>query len=282
MPDPERLLTTLRRAVQAFRDTPGRRGRVVTPGETADVLAAGDLHGNLGNFRLLLQKADLARNPGRHLVLQELVHGKFAYPAGGDKSHQLLDLVAALKCQFPRQVHYLIGNHELSQWTRRQIGKNEDLDLNEHFRAGVTTAYGPHAPQVYALYEELFAVIPVAVRAPNRVLLCHSLPPLARLPDFDPAHLERDASAEADLLPGGAVHGLVWGRDVRPETAQAFLAKVDADLVVTGHIPCDEGFAVPNDRQVILDSLGSPAAYCLFPADRPLTHPELVGCVHFL
>ena len=31
------------------------------------------------------------------LVLQEVIHGKFRYPDGGDKSHQLLDLVAALR-----------------------------------------------------------------------------------------------------------------------------------------------------------------------------------------
>ena len=43
-----------------------------------------------------------------------------------------------------------------------------------------------------------------------------------------------------------------------------------------------DGFDVPNDRQVILDSLGSPAAYCLFPADRPLTHDELLACVKTL
>ena len=55
------------------------------------------------------------------------------------------------------------------------------------------------------------------------------------------------------------------------KSAAAFLQKVDADLLVTGHIPLDTGFAAPNDRQLILDSLGSPAGYALFPADKPLT-----------
>ena len=58
--------------------------------------------------------------------------------------------------------------------------------------------------------------------------------------------------------------------------------KVDADLLITGHIPCEKGFEVPNDRQVILDCMGSPACYCLLPADRPLAHDELVGCVRTL
>jgi hypothetical protein len=94
--------------------------------------------------------------------------------------------------------------------------------------------------------------------------------------------LEREDWEQADLLPRGAVHSLVWGRDVRPENAAAFLGKVDADLLITGHIPCERGFDVPNDRQVILDSLGTPACYCLFPADRPLSHADLVACVSTL
>lgn len=281
MPDPDRLLHTLRRAIHSFRDTPGRRGRIIALQDVDEVFVAGDLHGNLENFRQLLGKADLAHNPRRHLVLQELIHGSFCYPAGGDKSHQLVDLVAALKCQYPRQVHFLLGNHELAQGTQRRVAKG-DFDLNDLFREGVGTAYGPRAPEVYGLYLELFAAVPVALRTPNRVFLSHSLPPASRLPDFDPAALEREVSTPEDVVPGGAVHALVWGRDTRPDTVNAFLARVDADLLITGHIPCDRGFDLPNDRQVILDTLGTPAGYCLFPADRPLSHAELVGCVSTL
>jgi hypothetical protein len=267
--------------VQCFRDTPGRRGRVVLLADADDVLVAGDLHGNLENFRRLLLKADLAHHPRRHLVLQELIHGPFHYPAGGDKSHQLVDLAAALKCQHPRQVHYLLGNHELAQATNRRVWKNE-FDVNEAFRAGVDSAYGAHAAEVYAQYLQLFAAIPLAVRTPNRVFVSHSLPSAGHQPEFSPAVLDRDASRDADLCPGGPVYALVWGRDLRADTVNAFLGMVDAELLVTGHLPCEGGYAVPNDRQVVLDSLGDPAAYVLFPADRPLTHSELVDCVRFL
>jgi hypothetical protein len=275
MPDPDRILSTLSRAMQCFRETPGRRGRIVALTDVTEILVGGDLHGNLENFRRLLSKADLAGNPQRHFVLQEIIHGPYQYPAGGDKSHQLLDLVAALKCQFPRQVHFLLGNHELAQYTQRRISKG-DLDLNQSFREGVGTAYGARAPEVHAAYLELLALVPVALRTPNRVLLTHSLPPASRLPDFDPAVLERDVSPDVDVVPGGTVHSLVWGRDTRAETAAVFLAKMDADLLVSGHVPCENGFDTPNDRQLILDSLGTPACYCLFPTDRPLTHAELV------
>src|SRR5262249_27850426 len=121
----ETRLRTLRRAVELFRSTAGRRGRVVDLQDAEDVLVGGDLHGNLENFRRLLLKAALDKHPRRHLVLQELVHGPFEYPTGGDKSHQLVDLVAALKCQFPERVHYLLSNHELSQLTGRLVMKND-------------------------------------------------------------------------------------------------------------------------------------------------------------
>jgi hypothetical protein len=277
MPDPQRLLRTIRQAVLAFRATPGRRGRVVTV-SAEEVFVAGDLHGNVENFRGLFQKADLARNPRRHLVVQELVHGPHRYPDGGDQSHRLVDLVAALKVQYPERVHYLLGNHELSQATNRMIGKGDE-DYNETFHRGVRTAYGEAGDDVYAAYVEMFASCPLAVRTANRVYLSHSLPSGSKLETFDPAHLERDVAEEADLLPGGAIHSLVWGRDTRSETVAAFLGKVDADLLITGHIPNDRGFDVPNDRQMILDALGPNAGYCLFPTTRPLTHAELVQCV---
>lgn len=281
MPDPDRLLNILRRAFRFFHETPGRRGRLIGLEDAGAVLVAGDLHGNVENFRRLLTLADLKSHPRRQLVLQEVVHGPFRYPAGGDKSHQLLDLVSALKCQFPKQVHMLLGNHELAQWTGRKITKG-DLDLNNLFRLGVETAYGARADEIWTAYFELFAVMPLALRTPNRIFLSHSLPSAKRLPQFELSLLEKETHEEKDWNAGGPLYSLVWGRDTALATVSDFLRKVDAHLLITGHIPCAQGFEVPNERQVILDSQGTPACYCLFPADRDITHQELVACVGVL
>ncbi|MFN4260851.1 MAG: metallophosphoesterase [Gemmataceae bacterium] len=319
MVEPDDLLRTLRRAIRAFQNTPGRRGRFVRLEQADEVLVGGDMHGNLHNFQALVEHADLATHPNRHLIVQELVHGPFLYPEGGEQSHQLLDYLAEIKNRYPRQVHMLLGNHELAQWTGQPItksswsnsGKNPNhtpkplhwqtmwqrffslsrsfapeiatgQDLNLLFREGVGRAYQGRAAEVYNAYLELFAVLPLAIRTPNRVFLSHSLPSESRLPEFQLTLLERDIVADYVWRTGGILHALVWGRDTRPETAAQFLRQVDADLLITGHIPCDDGFSVPNDRQLILDSMGWPAGYCLFPANQPLTHEQLLACVHTL
>lgn len=276
----ELRLQTLRRAVLAFRDTPGRRGRLVAL-DGDDVFVVGDLHGHVENFRQMLLRADLANHPRRHLVVQELIHGPFRYPSGGDKSHQLVDVICALKCQFPARVHYLVGNHELAQATGKQVMKG-DANLNDQFALGVRLAYGERADEVYSIYLDLFAAIPFALRTTGRTFLSHSLPSMARMAEFDPVALEREPTGDRALAPGGSLYALVWGRDTREETVAEFLKKVDADVLVSGHIPCEHGFELPSPRHVIVDSLGSPAGYALLPADRAVTPEELAGCVHVL
>ncbi|HEX3148035.1 MAG TPA: metallophosphoesterase [Gemmataceae bacterium] len=282
MPDPDKLLKTLYKAAEAVRWTAGRKGRFLQAVGATEVIAVGDLHGHVGNFQTIYQAAELAKNPKRHLVLQEVVHGKFLYPGGGDKSHQLLDLFAALKCQFPSQVHLLLGNHELAQWTNRAVLK-DDRDLNVAFSEGVMTAYGVEKGRaIYDAYVRLFGVLPLAIRTENRVFISHSLPREKALARFELRHLETDAFPPEDLTVGGSVFELLWGRDTREENCNAFLAKVDADWLVSGHIACEAGFARPNTRQLIVDCCSSPAAYAFFSAIRPLTAEDFAGCVRMI
>lgn len=279
MPAPDRLLVHLRQALTLVRATAGRRGHTLVLQDCTEVLVAGDLHGHVANFQTLLRAADLGRHPKRCLVLQELIHSKFRYPRGGDKSHQLVDLFAVLKCQYPWQVHYLPGNHELAQWTGRPVLK-ADENLNVLFEEGVTEAYGSQfGPQIYTAYLELFQALPVAIFTPNRTLICHSLPSARHMVSFDPNRLTYDVYEADDLAPGGSVHSLLWGRDTSPANVVNFLSRMDADWLISGHIPCPDGFDVPNERQIILDCAQSPASYLLFPTDHPITQSDLIGCL---
>jgi hypothetical protein len=241
-----------------------------------DAIIAGDLHGNVGNFRRLLQVADLGHQPKRHLILQELIHGPFRYPLGGDSSHQLLDLFAALKCQYPNRVHALLGNHEVAQWTGQFILKGTE-DILALFDDGIYQAYAPHADEIRQAYDELFAVLPVACRTANGVFMSHSLPAHLDSKPFNAAMLEQDGIPASEFGTGGNLHALLWGRDTTEDNVLAFLRMVSAELLITGHIPCERGYATPNSRQLILDAEDSPACYCLFRTDRPITFAELVA-----
>jgi hypothetical protein len=284
MPDPEKIIASVRRATEMFRSTPGRSGGVVTlePESADEVMVVGDLHGNLPAFRRVLEIAALGSHKKRHLVLQELVHGPRMYPDdAGDKSHQLVDVVSALKCQFPDRVHLILGNHELSELTGRPIAKN-GAALNVLFRKGIATAYGVKEAEVYAAYLDLFAALPVAVRTPNRVFLCHTIPDGVELDGTDLEVLKLDTWPPEALKRHGTVYNLTWGRDTTPETVDRFAAMVDADWFVTGHQPCDDGFRLANHRQIIIDGTDPYPAYCLFPANTAVTIGSLLKNIHVL
>jgi hypothetical protein len=279
MPDPEKLLPIIRRSTELFRTTPGRRGGVITLDDADEVLVVGDLHGNVPAFRKVLEIAALNHHPGRHLVLQELIHGTRHYhDDGGDKSHQLVDLVSALKCQYAGRVHLILGNHELSELTGRMIGKN-GMMLNEQFRKGIATAYRPRDEAIYQAYRDLFATLPLAVRTPNRVFLCHTVPDPIYLDSLDLDLLAADTWPPEAMKRGGTIYALTWGRNTEPETIDRFAAMVDADWFITGHQPCDEGFRQANHRQLIIDGTAPDPTYCLFPAREPVTIETLVSCV---
>ena len=280
MPDPLKVLTTIRRATALLRATAGRSGGIITLARATEVMVVGDLHGNFSAFKQVLALSALDRHHGRHLVFQELIHGPFMYPDDkGDRSHQLLDVFTALKCQYPDRVHHILGNHELSELTGRSIGKDGE-GLNAKFRRGIDTAYGASAGEIHESYKALFEALPLAIRTENRVYVCHTLPDMADLDTLDLDLLKANSWPEQAMKRRGTIYALTWGRDTAPETADRFAAMVDADYFVTGHQPCDEGFRQANHRQIIIDGTNPYPCYCLFRTLEPVTIESLLACVH--
>ncbi len=278
MPDAAKVAAILRRASMLSRATSGRKAALVTLDDSArDVIVMGDLHGNLHAFRQLLKEADLERNPHRHMVLQELIHGKWFYPdEAGDKSHQLVDVVAALKCQHPQRVHIILGNHELSELTGRSIIK-EGVALNELFLQGVRTAYGASTEDLLKAYHEFFSSFPLAVRTQNRVLMVHTIPDEDDVEKYKGSFFEQSGPwPDEESARGGRVYAVTWGRDTRQTTADTFAQYIDADLLITGHIKCENGFSCPNNRQIILDGTDPNPTYTLFPASGAISLEDLV------
>jgi hypothetical protein len=277
--DSEAVIDTLYRAARINLEQPLRRGNVIelSPETADDCLITGDLHGHVPNFEAILRLADLANRPRRHLVLQEVCHGGPSYPNGGCMSHRMLERIAELKTEYPERVHFLISNHELAELTDYPIIKANRL-LNLVFRLGIQEVHGDEADRVRTAYGAFIRSLPLGVRLPGGIFICHSLPEGVASNGFDKDLLEREYEP-SDLVPHSDLFAMVWGRDHRPENARAFASIVGAKILIHGHEPCPNGFAVPNGVQVILDCCGDEACYALLRTKPPPSHDEVVQCI---
>lgn len=279
----DRVVTTFREAAGANCDTPMRDGNVVSISADVadDVMITGDLHGQRIHFNKLCRIANLESKPRRHLVLQEVCHGGPLYPSSsGCMSHLLLEDVARLKVQYPDRFHFLLSNHELAELNDFPIAKGGQM-LNLQFRAGLKRMYGDAMGRIREALVEFLSTCPLSVRLASGVFACHGIPEGVDQDGFDTDVFQRRLTKD-DLRPDGAAFRLVWGRDFRQENAEAFSRLVGADVLVHGHEPCAEGFATPNERQVILDCAGPNACYLIVPAGGSTTHEQITARIQRL
>ncbi len=273
----ESTIATFGAATEANLQTPGRVGHTIhiTP-ETADeVMITGDLHGHRRNFNTIRKIANLDQHPRRHLILQEVCHGGPTYPQnGGCMSHIMLEDVTKLKTQFPEQVHFILGNHELAELTDYPIQKNKQM-LNLMFRLGLQQMYGPATEKVRESYLPFLRSCPLAVRLPGKLFVSHSVPEDVDSRKFDKTLFTREIDP-LEYYERTGIFQLVWGRDYREENARAFAELVDAKVLINGHEPCPEGFSTPNQWQIILDCCGDKACYVILPTSTEPTQAEIV------
>ena len=277
------VIEQYQRAAAANRKTPGRVGNVIelTSELADDVLITADLHGHRRNFNQIRKLAALDANPRRHLILQEVCHGGPTYPSnGGCMSHGMLEDVAKLKATYPERVHFLLSNHELAELTDYPILKSKKM-LNMMFRLGMQEMYGGSADKVRAAAADFLRTCPLAVRLPGGVFICHSLPEDTDRRGWDVDVLDRRLDAE-DFIEQGPVFRLVWGRDYREANARAFAKLVNANTLIHGHEPCENGYQVPNPVQLILDCCTDRGTYLLLPVGPAWTHEQVVQRVQKL
>jgi hypothetical protein len=212
----------------------------------------GDLHGHQRNVERIENYCDLAHAPARQVILHEIIHAETESLFCPDLSHLVLLEAARWKCKFPDQVHFLLGNHELSQLTRHEISKGGRY-VTQDFLGGVARTYEQDAEAVYEAMLDFIRSFALAARTANRVFLSHSLPGPNDMARFDPAILER-ALHELDLSEKGSAYALVWGRYQTGEILDVLARTFDVDLFVCGHQPEEAGYEVVHDRMLILAS----------------------------
>jgi hypothetical protein len=279
----ESVIASYGQATEANRLTPGREGNVVvlTPKEAGEVMITGDLHGHRGNFNAIRRLADLDAYPRRHLVLQEVCHGGPTYPAnGGCMSHTMLEDIARLKVEYPHRVHFILGNHELSELTDYPIQKSKQM-LNLLFRLGLQQMYGLATEKVREAYFPFLRSCPLAIRLPGGIFVSHSVPEDVDTRGFDRSIFTRQIEPE-EFYEQNGIFRLVWGRDYRQENARAFAELMQAKVLINGHEPCPLGYNAPNDTQIIIDCCNDKACYVILPTDRELTHADVVARIEKL
>lgn len=243
-----------------------------------EVIYAGDIHGHRRNLSRIIAYADLPARPNRRLVLQELLHGGPTDPAGGDRSVEVLLRAARLKLAYPDRVFFLMGNHDLAQFTGNEITK-EGLAMCKAFDAGLDHSFGPAADEVRAAVHELLRSLPLAARCPNGMLMTHSLPSPNRMDLIDWDIFTRPYR-DQDLHRGGSVYEWTWGRGHTPGQLDDLTARLGARQFLMGHQPVEAGYEVVHDRAVVIASDNAHGTVMVFSAGQPVPDGDLPGLIH--
>jgi len=233
--------------------SPLRTEQVVHLPAEGEVWMTGDIHDNRTNFSKLLAAANLADHPQRHLVLHELIHGDHFDQKGAEDSWRMLYQAAELKCNFPEQVHFLLANHDLAQIHGEGIMK-AGLSVCEAFNAGVKRDFGSSGTMVTVAITEFLLSLPLAIRCPNGLFFCHSLPTDDQIKNFDYTVFDRPLEPADYKRRTGPVYQLIWGRNVTPAGVEQFATQMNAKLIVTGHQPQDMGYLINGDKHLIIAS----------------------------
>lgn len=249
--DPDSAIRLFERAAAANIASSSRQGSCIHLGGKGRLLMTGDLHDHTNNLLKILKLSGIHRDPSSHVVLHEMIHGPHRIN-GCDLSVRTLGRVAAIKCQFPGQVHLLQSNHELAQLMGQSISK-DGVSVIGAFDDGIDFIYGDRSEDVRRAVKAFIRSYPLAIQCENRLFCSHSLPAPRRLAGFDPDVIHREMT-DADLSSGGSAHMMVWGRNHDDDLAVHLGQAWDTDLFVTGHQPAEMGYATEGTRILILAS----------------------------
>lgn len=251
--DADTVMETFSCATEENQVSPLRQGQVVELPAEGDVWLAGDIHDHRRNFDKFVRAADLASNPQRHIVMQELIHGDHYDPEGAEDSWQILHAAANLKCEFPHQVHFLMANHDLAQIHGEGIMK-AGVSVCEAFNKGVKRDFKEHRGPVQAVITEFLLSLPLAIKCPNGLFFCHSLPQDDQVATFDYGVFDRPITGDDLKRRTGCVYQLIWGRKTSSDGAETFAERVGANILVTGHQPQDTGYTTNGGHHLIIAS----------------------------
>ena len=246
------IIDLLSNGIKASNADKFRRGNLIHLPAEGSLTIAGDIHGHRRNFERVVAFADLANNPDRHIVLQEIIHGGPEDSQGGCLSYKLLFDVVRYKLSFPDHVHIIMGNHDTAFINNSEVMKN-GKEMNRAMRLALDREFRGAGSDVELAIRQFLFSQPLAVRCDNRIWVSHSLPGDRYIDKFDPNILDRQLKINDVVRPGSA-YLLTWGRK-HSQTLLDKMAKLfDVDIFILGHQWQEEGWCQAGKNLIIIAS----------------------------
>jgi hypothetical protein len=284
--EPAQVIKVLEEASILNRQDTLREGHIIQLPAYGQVVMTGDFHGCHENFRKLQRFADLEHCLHRHIIIHELIHSNDLYVLdadqnrGEDCSCMLLFQAAKWKIEYPEQVHFMMGNHDLAQITSREITKGGMASI-ANFNKWVIFRFGPQEGEaIIESVRKFLLTLPLAARCPNRIWLSHSLPGPAAMDTFDFSVFGREWQPE-DLVPRGSVYETVWGRNHPPEQLTELASLLNVSFFVLGHQRQELGYDAQANRLIILASDHGQGSFLPIDLSKKYSFSELVDRIKY-
>ncbi|MEN6385844.1 MAG: metallophosphoesterase [Phycisphaerales bacterium] len=248
----ENFVKLLEAGILANEQDKFRKANLVILPSVGDLVITGDIHGHRRNFERILAYSNLEKNPERHLILQEIIHGGAEDQQGGCLSFELLAEAVKLKIDFPNQVHFILANHDTAFISNSDVMKG-GKEMNASMRAAMKRRFGNDMKAVESAIERFLFSQPLAIKTPNKIWISHSLPSDRMADKFDFGIFERNLKV-SDIVRPNSAYLLTWGRAQSEETLKFYAEKLGVDLFVLGHQVQETGWSSNNKNLIILDS----------------------------
>lgn len=246
-----------------------RNGSLVVLPEKRHMIVAGDIHGNRGNLAKIINYAALSPQSNKTLVLQEIIHGPIEQSSGQDRSHELLLRAARLKVANPQNVFFVMGNHDVAQFTGNEITK-DGCGVCKKFTESVTAGYGESGTEVMDAIMKFIFSMPLGIQTAGGTFICHSLPSPQRM-DCAGIDIFSRPYQHQDFHRGSPVYEWTWGRNQTPEQIDLLAKKLNVGFFVLGHKALPDGMEILSTRAVALACDHERACIFQFDSMSPIT-----------
>ena len=274
---PQTIIDLLNKGIEANDADRFRVGNLIHLPADGNLIMTGDIHGHRRNFERILAFADLANNPDRHIVLQEIIHGGPEDSEGGCLSYKLLFDVIRYKVDFPHRVHIIMGNHDTAFINNSKVMKN-GKEMNRSMRLALDHQFQQASTDIKLAIRQFLFSQPLAVRCENRIWLSHSLPSDRYVDKFDRQILDKRLKIN-DIVRPGSAYLLTWGRKMSQALLDKMAKLFDVDIFILGHQPQQQGWKQAGKNLIIIASNHNHG--CLLPIDmaKSYTIEELINSI---